>query len=436
MDVIVERCAALDVHKKTVMACVRGPDGRGGRSQELREFRTFSRDLGRLRNWLVEQEVSEVAMEATGVYWKPVWYVLESAPYELKLANAQHVKNLPGRKTDAFDAAWLCQLLECGLLRSSFVPSRDIARLRDLTRYRTKVVADRGREAQRLQKLLEDAGIKLDSVASDIQGKSCRAMIDALIDGERDPVVLADLAMTRMRSKIPDLREALVGRFDEQNALMARMHLDHMDELTRIESRLDAEVDRLMAPFDEPATRLLTIPGVGKRVAEVVVAEIGVDMSRFPTAGHLASWAGLCPGNHESAGKRRSGKARKGDAALRTALCEAAWAAGPSLRQTQREQGHLRARPHFDRHHLARPRQRHRLRRLGRRLLRPPHRGRYPPALPRARAGEARQHRHRRTRGLNPIRTSGSRPSGGYAPPSPRALTPSRRGEFRVRERP
>lgn len=328
MDVIVERCAALDVHKKTVMACVRGPDGRGGRSQELREFRTFSRDLGRLRNWLVDQEVSEVAMEATGVYWKAVWYVLESAPYELKLANAQHVKNLPGRKTDACDAAWLCQLLECGLLRSSFVPSREIARLRDLTRYRTKAVADRGREAQRLQKLLEDAGIKLDSVASDIQGKSCRAMIDALIDGERDPVVLADLAMTRMRSKIPDLREALVGRFDEHHALMARMHLDHMDELTRIESRLDAEVDRLMAPFDEPATRLLTIPGVGKRVAEVVVAEIGVDMSRFPTAGHLASWAGLCPGNHESAGKRRSGKARKGDAALRTALCEAAWAAG------------------------------------------------------------------------------------------------------------
>ncbi len=328
MDVIVERCAALDVHKKTVMACVRGPDGQGGRSQEVREFRTFTRDLGTLREWLVAQGVSEVAMEATGVYWKPIWYALESGPFELKLANAQHVKNLPGRKTDACDAAWLCQLLECGLLRSSFVPPREIARLRDLTRYRNRVVADRGREAQRLQKLLEDAGIKLDSVATDIQGKSCRAMIEALIAGERDPVVLAELAMTRMRPKIPDLREALVGRFDDHHALMARMHLDHMDELTRIEDRLDGEVDRLMVPFAEAATRLMTIPGIGKRVAEVVVAEIGVDMTRFATAGNLASWAGLCPGNHESAGKRRSGKARKGDQALRTALCEAAWAAG------------------------------------------------------------------------------------------------------------
>lgn len=281
-----------------------------------------------MRGWLVDHGVSQVAMEATGVYWKPVWYVLESGPFELKLANARHVKNLPGRKTDACDAAWLCRLLECGLLRGSFVPPRDIVRLRDLTRYRTRTVAERGREAQRLQKLLEDAGIKLDSVATDIQGKSCRRMIEALIDGERDPEVLAEMAMTRMRAKIGDLREALVGRFDGYHALLARMHLDHMDELSRIEARLDEEVDRLMAPFVEAATHLLTIPGIGKRVAEVVVAEIGVDMSRFPTSAHLASWAGLCPGNHESAGKRRSGKARKGNAALRTALCEAAWAAG------------------------------------------------------------------------------------------------------------
>lgn len=327
MDVIVDRCAGLDVHKKTVMACVRTPDGAGGRHQELREFRTFSRDLIRLREWLVDQDVSQVAMEATGVFWKPVWYLLEGASFELLLANARHVKNLPGRKTDAGDAAWLCQLLECGLLRGSFVPPREIARLRDLTRYRTKVVQERGREAQRLQKLLEDAGIKLDSVATDIQGKSCRRMIDALIAGERDPEVLADMALTRMRPKIPDLQEALVGRFDDHHALMARMHLDHMDELSRIEGRLEEEVNRLMAPFDEAATRLLSIPGIGKRVAEVVVAEIGVDMSRFPSSAHLASWAGLCPGNHESAGKRRSGRARKGDAALRSALCEAAWAA-------------------------------------------------------------------------------------------------------------
>ena len=327
MDVIVDRCAALDVHKKTVMACVRTPDGVGRRHQELREFRTFTRDLQRLREWLVAEGVTQVAMEATGVFWKPVWYVLEEAPFELLLANARHVKNLPGRKTDAADAAWLAQLLECGLLRGSFVPPKEIARLRDLTRYRAKVVAERGREAQRLQKLLEDAGIKLDSVATDIQGVSCRRMIEALIAGERDPEVLADMALTRMRPKIGELREALVGRFDDHHGLLARMHLDHMDHLTSTEQRLEEEVDRLMAPFAEAATRLLTIPGVGKRVAEVVVAEVGVDMSRFPTAAHLASWAGLCPGNHESAGKRRSGKARKGDAALRTALCEAAWAA-------------------------------------------------------------------------------------------------------------
>jgi transposase len=328
VDVIVDRCAALDVHKKTVMACVRVPDGAGRRRQVLREFRTFSRDLARLGSWLEAEGVTQVAMEATGVYWKPVWYVLEGASFELLLANARHVKNLPGRKTDAADAAWLCQLLECGLLRGSFVPPREIARLRDLTRYRTKVVADRGREVQRLQKVLEDAGIKLDSVATDLQGVACRRMIDALIDGERDPEVLADMALTRMRPKIPDLREALVGRFDEHHALMARLHLDHMDELSRLEVRLDDEVDRLMIPFAEAATRLLSIPGIGKRVAEIIVAEIGIDMSRFATAAHLASWCGLCPGNDESAGKRRSGKARKGDAALRTALCEAAWSAG------------------------------------------------------------------------------------------------------------
>jgi transposase len=327
VDVIVDRCAALDVHKKTVMACVRGPDGAGGRRQELREFRTFSRDLVRLREWLVAEGVTQVAMEATGVYWKPVWYVLETASFECLLANARHVKNLPGRKTDASDAAWLCQLLECGLMRGSFVPPREIARLRDLTRYRAKVVAERGREAQRLQKLLEDAGIKLDSVATDIRGVSCRRMIDALIAGERDPEVLADMALTRMRPKIPDLREALVGHFDDHHALLARMHLDHIDELTRIEGRLEEEVNNLMAPFAEAATHLVSIPGIGKRVAEVVVAEIGVDMSRFPTSAHLASWTGLCPGNHESAGKRRSGRARKGNAALRSALCEAAWAA-------------------------------------------------------------------------------------------------------------
>lgn len=203
MDVIVDRCAALDVHKKTVMACVRTPDGDGGRRQVLREFRTFSRDLGRLREWLTDEGVTQVAMEATGVYWKPVWYVLEEASFELLLVNARHVKNVPGRKTDASDAAWLAQLLECGMLRGSFVPPREIARLRDLTRYRTKVVGERAREVQRLQKLLEDAGIKLDSVATDLQGVACRRMIEALIAGERDPDVLADYGVDPDASQDP-----------------------------------------------------------------------------------------------------------------------------------------------------------------------------------------------------------------------------------------
>jgi len=328
VEMIVSRCAALDVHKNTVMACVRVPDGKGGRAQQVREFRTFTAGLRALRDWLAEQAVTQVAMEATGVYWKPVWHVLEDEPsWELLLANAQHVKNLPGRKTDVADAVWLTQLLECGLLRGSFIPPRPIQQLRDLTRYRKKLVEERVRETQRVQKLLEDAGIKLDSVISDVLGKSARAMLAALIGGQRDPSVLAELAQTRMRPKIADLRLALEGGFDEHHALMLRLHLEHIDQLTASIDGLDKEVDRLIRPFAEQHRRLTTIPGIGKRTAEVIIAEIGVDMSRFPTAAHLASWAGMCPGNHESAGKRRTGKARKGDAALRSALCESAWAA-------------------------------------------------------------------------------------------------------------
>ena len=327
MDVIVERCAGLDVHKKTVMAAVRTP-GPKGRRQQVKEFSTFTADLEHLRDWLVAEGVTQVAMEATGVYWRPVRHVLETmAGVELSLVNPRHVKNLPGRKTDVGDAAWLAQLLECGLLRGSFVPPREVARLRDLTRYRTKLTQERVRETQRIQKLLEDAGIKLDSVATDVLGKASRRMLEALIAGERDPEVLAQMALTRMRPKIPELRKAMVGHFDDHHALLLGMHLDHVDRLSEIIGRLDEEVDRLMAPFAEAATRLLSIPGVAKRSAEVIVAEIGVDMSRSPSASHLASWAGLCPGNYESAGKRSSGRARKGNGVLRAAMCEAAWAA-------------------------------------------------------------------------------------------------------------
>jgi transposase len=328
MEVIVERCAALDVHKDTVMACVRRPGAGRRRDQEVREFRTWTSSLRELRVWLAAEGVTQVAMEATGVYWRPVWAELERLDgVEVLLANAQHVKNLPGRKTDVADACWLAQLLECGLLRGSFVPPPVIARLRDLTRYRKKLVEDRAREVQRVQKLLELAGIKLDSVVSDVMGKAARQMLDALIAGERDTEVMADMALTRMRPKIGELRLALEGRFDDHHALMLSLHLGHIDQLAATIERLDTEVAREIDPFVEQVRRLCSIPGIARRTAEVVIAEIGVDMTRFPTAKHLASWAGVCPGHHESAGKRRSGKARKGDAALRVALCEAAWSA-------------------------------------------------------------------------------------------------------------
>lgn len=328
MDVIVDRCAGLDVHKDTVMAAVRSPDGVGGRAEVVREFSTFTADLVSLGDWLVAERVTQVVIEATGVYWRPVWHVLEErGRYELMLVNPRHVRNLPGRKTDAGDASWLAQLLECGLLRGSFIATKEMARLRDLTRYRTKLIQERTREIQRVQKLLEDANVKLDSVISDVMGKSAREMLDALIAGEADVEAMAQMARTRMRAKIPELRLALDGRFDDHHRLMLSMHLEHIDHLSAMVAGLDSKVDELMGPFDEGATRLLSIPGLGKRTVETIVAEIGVDMSRFPTPGHLASWAGLCPGNDESAGKRRSGRARKGNEALRTAMCEAAWAA-------------------------------------------------------------------------------------------------------------
>ena len=328
MDVIVSRCAGLDVHKDTVMACVRTPSPDGGRRSTVRRFRTFTAALRELRDWLAAEGVTQVAMEATGVYWKPVWHVLAAVPQlELMLVNAYAVKNMPGRKTDVADSEWLAMLCECGLLRASFVPPPLIAELRDLTRYRKKLIEERSRETQRIQKLLEDAGIKLDSVVSEILGVSARQMLEALIAGVRDSEALAELAHTRMRAKIPQLRRALEGRFGAHHALMLRMHLDHVDQLSANIERLDLEVDRVIRPFSEQLRHLITIPGVGRRTAEVIVAEVGVDMRRFATAGHLASWAGMCPGNHESGGKRRSGKARKGNRALRAALCEAAWSA-------------------------------------------------------------------------------------------------------------
>lgn len=325
MDRIVDRPGALDVHKASVTACVRVWEGRK-LEEHLAEFQTTVRGLLALRDWLEALGVKQVAMEATGVYWKPVWAILEDR-FELMLVNAKAVKQVPGRKTDIKDAQWLCQLLEAGLLKASFVPPKPIRTLRNLTRYRKAQISDRQREAARLHKILEDTGIKLDCVASDILGASGRAMLDALVQGTTDPEILAELAKGKLRKKIPALREALVGRFDTEHALIVSQILAHVDFLDEAVDRLSAEIEERIAPFARQRDLLITIPGVNRRTAEVLIAEIGVDMNAFPTPKHLASWAGVCPGQNESAGKRRSGKTRKGSKWLRATLAESANAA-------------------------------------------------------------------------------------------------------------
>lgn len=331
MDVIAERVAGLDIGKEEVVAAVRTPGQGFKRRQEIRSFATFTASLEALAEWLAAEGVSQVVMEATGQYWKPVWYVLEGrGGFELLLVNARHVKILPGRKTDVADAAWLAELLEHGLLRSSFVPPPEIRRLRDLTRYRKRLIQTHTAECQRVQKALEDAGIKLDSVASDVLGVSGRLMLKALVAGERDPEVLADLAKGQLRKKLPALRQALYGRFEDHHALLVRLSLEHLEQLEAMIAQLDAEVDRVTAPFSAARDRLDTITGVGKRAAECIIAEIGEDMTRFPTAAHLASWAGLCPGNNITGGKRRSGSTNKGNRWLGEVLDQCAWSAARS----------------------------------------------------------------------------------------------------------
>jgi transposase len=326
MQVRFERVSGLDVHRDTIAACVRVPGTKSERREEVRTFGTMTADLLALRQWLQEHGVTHVAMEATGVLWKPVYYALEGA-FTVLLVNPGHIKNVPGRKTDVKDSAWIAQLLECGLLSASFVPPKPIRELRDLTRYRTELVHERTREVQRLHKVLQDAGVKLSSVATDIMGASGRAMVEALIAGTRDAGALADLARGLLRKKLPELRRALEGRFDGHHAFMATRILAHIDYLETEVEEMTARIEEALRPFATEVERLSTIPGVKGKTSAVIVAEIGVDMKQFPSAKHLGSWAGLAPGNNESAGKHKRCGTKPGDKWIKAALVESANAA-------------------------------------------------------------------------------------------------------------
>ena len=323
MELFVERPAALDVHNASVTACVRVPAGDGRRQQFVREFATTTRGLLALRDWLAAYEVTQVAMEATGTYWKPVWVVLED-DFKCVLVNARDVKQVPGRKTDVKDAEWLCQLLEAGLLKACLVPPKPIRALRNLTRYRKSLIRDRQRESNRVHKVIQESGIKLDIVATDLLGKSGRAMLDALISGTTDPEVVADLALGKLRNKIPRLQEALEGQLQPEHKLVIGRILAHIDFLNESIDQLTAEIEERIRPFASAVELLQTIPGVGRYTAEVMIAETGGDMTTFASAKHLTSWAGVCPGNDQSGGKRRSQKTTKGSKWLRGALIEAA----------------------------------------------------------------------------------------------------------------
>ena len=331
MDVIHPRCAGVDVSKRDAKVCVRVADiGRAKAVSTVTTWGSVTNQILALREYLIAERVTLVVMEATSDYWKPFYYLLEDGPFETMLVNARHVKNLPGRKSDVSDAAWLAQLGAHGLVRGSFVPPGPVRQLRDLTRTRTTITRDRAREIQRLEKLLEDAGIKLSSVASDICGVSGRAMLAALISGEHDPARLADLAKRRLRTKIPELTEALTGRFGAHHGFLARLHLTLIDQHTAAIDELTAAIEVVIEPFRGARDLIVTIPGISTAVADVIIAETGADMARFATAGHLASWAGTCPGSNESAGRIKSTTTRPGNPYLKGALGIAAMSAARS----------------------------------------------------------------------------------------------------------
>jgi len=333
MEVVHSRCAGMDISKKDAKVCVRiAGAGRRKTTETVTTWGSMTRQILALRDHLVDQRVTCVVMEATSDYWKPFYYLLEDAGFEVMLVNARHVKTLPGRKTDVADATWLAQLGAHGLVRGSFVPPEPIRQLRDLTRTRTAITRERGREVQRLEKLLEDSGIKLSAVASDILGVSGRAMLEALIAGDTDPAALADLAKRRLRSKIPQLTEALNGRFTEHHAFLARVHLDLIDRHTAAINKITERIEVMMEPFQGFRDLIRSIPGIGILTADVIIAETGADMTRFPTAKHLASWAGTTPGNNESAGKVKSSRTRPGNPYLQGALGAAAMACSQNPR--------------------------------------------------------------------------------------------------------
>jgi transposase len=325
MRVLHERCAGLDVHKKTIVACALGPQGK-----EIRTFSTMTEDLLRLSDWLQERGCRVVAMESTGVYWKPVYNLLEAADFELMVVNAQHIKAVPGRKSDVRDAQWIAELLSHGLLRPSFIPERGQRELRELVRYRRSIVEERTREANRIQKVLEGANIKLGSVASDVLGRSGRDMIAAICQGTDDPSVLAAMARGRLRDKADELLKALRGLIQDHQRFLLGQQLSHLEELEALVQRLDTEIKDRLNPFVEALELLQTIPGIGRRVAEDLLAEVGADMSPFPTDRHFASWAKICPGNRRSAGHAKREHIGGGNPWLRSTLVEAAWGASRS----------------------------------------------------------------------------------------------------------
>jgi len=326
MEVILRCCAGLDVHKDSVEACVRRMGAAGKLEHEVRHWGTTTRELVAMAEWLAAMGVTHVAMESTGVYWKPIFNILE-AQFEILLANAHHLKNVPGRKTDIRDCQWIAQLLQHGLLKGSFIPPRPQRELRDLTRQRTQLIDEASRIANRIQKVLEDANVKLGSVASNVVGASGRLMLEAMVAGQDNPAQLAELAQRRLRSKIPQLQQALYGKLTEHHRWMLKLLLDQLQTTEQFIARLDERIAELTRPLKPVLEKLDAIPGVDRRVAEVLMAEIGPDMTPFPSDAHLASWAGISPGNNESAGSKRNGKTTKGSRWLRQALVQAAWAA-------------------------------------------------------------------------------------------------------------